>query len=501
MKTKLLYFFSLLCMLGMFAACSDDDKVEPIGTEFDGVYKGTLDVDLDGTVVGEKLPQKVYVTKVGENQIKLELKNFSFGAMALGNITVDRCNVEKQSENSCRFDGQQKLTLPVVGECDVVMNGTIAGETIEMVIDVKATQGGASINVKVDFTGTKLAADQSSEAKITEFTFDSKEVVSQPVIEGNEITFAVSDTISNEELEALVPTIVVSTGAKVSPESGVALDFSKPVTYTVTSEDGIITTTYTVSVSEKKAIYDFETWVNAVPDLEPENTFYEVAGGWSSSNSGAQLLKVLGMTDRYVVTQTNDAHLGETAASISTIDSKGANFIFVRVPKVTTGTLFQGLFITDPTNTLNSTKFGIPYNKKPITLKGFYKYTPGEIFYRCASPATCDIATEDPNTIDECAINAVLYEVADYDDESQYLTGVTVNDPRNEQIVAVAQLQDGTAKADWTSFEIPFTYKRDYDPAKKYRFAIICSSSSDGDNFNGAPGSTLIVDDFEVVVE
>ena len=39
-----MYFFGLLCMLGLFSACSDDDKVEPIGTEFDGVYKGTLDV-------------------------------------------------------------------------------------------------------------------------------------------------------------------------------------------------------------------------------------------------------------------------------------------------------------------------------------------------------------------------------------------------------------------------------------------------------------------------
>ena len=83
-----MYFFGLLCMLGLFSACSDDDKVEPIGTEFDGVYKGTLDVDLDGTKVGADLPQKVYVTKVGDNQIKMELKNFSFGAMALGNISV-----------------------------------------------------------------------------------------------------------------------------------------------------------------------------------------------------------------------------------------------------------------------------------------------------------------------------------------------------------------------------------------------------------------------------
>ena len=132
-------------------------------------------------------------------------------------------------------------------------------------------------------------------------------------------------------------------------------------------------------------------------------------------------------------------------------------------------------------------------------MKGYYKYTPGEVFYRCASPATCDVATADPGTTDQCAINAVLYEVTSYDNASEYLTGMNIK--TSDKIVAVARLQDGTAKANWTSFEIPFTYLQEYDATKKYRFAIMCSSSSDGDNFNGAPGSTLIVDDFEVIVE
>ncbi|WP_418549289.1 PCMD domain-containing protein [Parabacteroides goldsteinii] len=500
MKTKLMYFFSMLCMLGLFSACSDDDKVEPIGTEFDGVYKGTLDVDLDGTAVGADLPQKVYVTKVGENQIKMELKNFSFGAMVLGDISVDKCNVQKQGDNSCKFDGEQKLSLPMVGDCDVVMDGTITGEKLEMVINVKATQDGAAINVKVDFVGTKLASDQSSEAKITEFTFDNEKVTQQPVIDGTNITFIVADDIQPEVLAALVPTIKISDKATVSPASGVAQDFSSPVTYTVTSEDGIVTATYKVSVGGQATFYDFETWVPG-EGQETSKNFYEVAGGWSSSNTGALFLKeLLGLVDRYVVTQTDDAHSGKLAARIETLDSKGG-FMFVPIPKVTTGTLFMGSFITDISNTLNSTKFGNPYSKKPLTLKGFYKYTPGAVFYRCESAATCDKAVEDPNSVDKCAINAVLYEVTDFDDESQYLTGVNVNDPKNEQIVAVAQLQDGSAKADWTPFELPFTYKKEYDPAKKYRFAIICSSSSDGDNFNGAPGSTLIVDDFEVIAE
>lgn len=495
-----MYLFGMLCMLGLFSACSDDDKVEPIGTEFDGVYKGTLDVDLDGTKVGADLPQKVYVTKVGDNQIKMELKNFSFGAMALGNISVDKCNAEIQGDKACKFDGEQKLSLPIVGDCDVVMSGTITGEKLEMVINVKATQEGAAITVKVDFVGTKLASDQSSEAKITEFTFDNEKVTQQPVIDGTNITFIVADDIQPEVLAALVPTIKISDKATVSPASGVAQDFSSPVTYTVTSEDGIVTATYTVSVGGQATFYDFETWVAGVEGQKPEMTYYEVEGGWSSSNGGAQLLKVFNMVDSYVVTQTDDAHSGKSAVRIQTLDSKGGSMMGIAIPKVTTGTLFQGKFsVTDYKNTLKSTKFGNPYTKKPITLKGVYKYTPGDVFYRCESVATCDKAVEDPNSVDKCSINAVLYEVTDYEDESQYLTGMDVK--TSDKIVASAQLQDGSAKADWTPFELPFTYKKEYDPAKKYRFAIICSSSSDGDNFNGAPGSTLIVDDFEVVAE
>ena len=76
-------------------------------------------------------------------------------------------------------------------------------------------------------------------------------MVSQPVIDGTSITFMVTDTIKAEELAALVPTIKISEKATISPASGVAQDFSKPVTYTVTSEDGITTTTYTVSVAGK----------------------------------------------------------------------------------------------------------------------------------------------------------------------------------------------------------------------------------------------------------
>ena len=52
-------------------------------------------------------------------------------------------------------------------------------------------------------------------------------MTSQPVINGDSITFSVSSDSVSERLSALVPTITVSENATVSPASGSAVDFSQ----------------------------------------------------------------------------------------------------------------------------------------------------------------------------------------------------------------------------------------------------------------------------------
>ena len=62
------------------------------------------------------------------------------------------------------------------------------------------------------------------------------------------------------DLKSIKPQISISEGATVSPENGVIQDFSNPVVYTVTAEDGT-TVSYTVSVytiSDAKEIVSFE---------------------------------------------------------------------------------------------------------------------------------------------------------------------------------------------------------------------------------------------------
>jgi hypothetical protein len=51
------------------------------------------------------------------------------------------------------------------------------------------------------------------------------------------------------DLSAVAPTLLLSTGATVSPASGATVDFTNPVEYTVTDKTGKVTSTYTVTLT------------------------------------------------------------------------------------------------------------------------------------------------------------------------------------------------------------------------------------------------------------
>jgi hypothetical protein len=90
------------------------------------------------------------------------------------------------------------------------------------------------------------ACGKESGKQITAFSFANPSAVG--VINESAKTIAVA-VPSGTDVTALVPAITVSEKAKVSPASGVAQDFTNPVTYTVTAEDGS-TAAYTVRVTK-----------------------------------------------------------------------------------------------------------------------------------------------------------------------------------------------------------------------------------------------------------
>lgn len=515
MKKKLFYLFALICSVSLFTACSDDDNEGPSGnpiteaidSQIVGNYNGKLTV-----LMGQPMDfhQKVAVTKAGETSIDLLIKDFSFPGMgSLGDINLKNCELTQNGDKYvCTREEDITLKDPI-GTCPTKTSISFADGKLDVALHI-TWQG---VNIDVTYGGKRLTGSESSEAKITSFKFDSSveanQVVTDVILneEAKTIAITVLGSATPEQLSVLVPTIEVSAGAVLDSKSGVATDFTGEVKYTVIAENGE-SVVYTASVAGNK--YDFENWVAGVEGQEPDMTFYEPTG-WSSSNTGAHFLKAMGKADKYVITETTSSHSGEKAVRIETIYTKGGAPIgsFIpAIPKVTTGTLFLGAFKTDIANTLNSTKFGIPYTNKPVMLKGWYQYTPGDDFYKVEKEPYkdhCHEAVVDNSKTDEFAISIVLYETEEYDTEnwSDCLTGVADaenNIYKSSRIAAIGQITGG-AQADWKSFELPLEWKKEYSADKKYRMTIACSSSKDGDKFWGAPGSTLIVDDFELIYE
>lgn len=499
MKKSLLYLFMFVCSVSLFSSCGDDDDVKyPVDSELAGAYKGKMDVYYVGvsTPIASDMVQKVYISKASDTAIKLELKNFVINVagtdITIGDIAVDNCAL-KQDGEAFQFSGSQTLEL-VVGSCNTSVSGTIGNGTIDMVINVDVAGGG--MKVKVNYRGSRLSGNESVEAKITSFTFDSELVTSQLVIdeENKTITFKVSEDATPEELKTLAPTITVSDKATVTPGSGVAQNFAGNVVYTVVAEDGT-TNQYTVSIAAKTSVlkFSFEEWEN-VPGSPWANEYDKPlpTDVLATSAEGAAMLKLIRVTTMPVY-KTDDKKEGEYAIKLVTMDTSAkANAL---VPAITSGSVFTGKFDMDflEQGKLYCTRFGVLYDKKPVVFKGWYKYTPGEKFI---DGTDVNNIVEVKDRIDECAIQAVLYKV-DTDDE--VLTGFDIN--TSEKRVAVAALSDKTAKVDYTYFEIPFEFLKDYEEGAKYKLAIVCSSSKEGDLFKGAGGSTLILDELEVMGE
>jgi|GEM_PF-1659543 len=109
------------------------------------------------------------------------------------------------------------------------------------------------------------ASPKSTEKQLLSFSFGTLSPPVQTTV--NQTTKAITATLSADaNLAALVPTITVSAKATVSPASGVSQDFSRPVNYTVTAEDGS-TQVYQATIDKRI--------VSSVPAALGLNSFYK----------------------------------------------------------------------------------------------------------------------------------------------------------------------------------------------------------------------------------
>lgn len=312
---------------------------------------------------------------------------------------------------------------------------------------------------------------------------------------GTESNQIIIKVLPGSDLRALSPTFILTKGAVVSPASGTVLDFSdnKEHAYTVTSEDGKWTKTYTLQFRDPKinTAYSFEN-AELTPPQNKFYSFYELlADGtkdnlWASGNAGFMLSQYSALPEEYPTVPYASGKTGFCAK----LETRSTGSLGAMVNKrIAAGNLFIGSFQVEAalTNPLTGTRFGVPFNYQPISLKGWYKYTPGSV-----------LQDRDGNPIigqtDICDIYAVFYENTQQLDGSNILSSPLV--------VAVARMTNATACSEWTYFELPFVYQKQVDNDKlnnyQYNLTVVFSSSKNGGQFIGAIGSVLLIDEVEV---
>ncbi|MEA2105836.1 MAG: lamin tail domain-containing protein [Bacteroidota bacterium] len=95
----------------------------------------------------------------------------------------------------------------------------------------------------------------SDEAEILDFTFGTAIDYEDAVIDSELATVDIS-VINGTDVTELYPTISISDYATIDPESGDTIDFTNPVIYTVTAQDGVTTKDWTVTVTELTELSD-----------------------------------------------------------------------------------------------------------------------------------------------------------------------------------------------------------------------------------------------------
>lgn len=208
---------------------------------------------------------------------------------------------------------------------------------------------------------------------------------------------------------------------------------------------------------------------------------------WDTSNRGANSI---GQKDPTNKTEKL-IHGGTYAAKLGTTKVAG---------KLAAASLYSGDFIKADMSGTATINFGKPFVSRPTALKGYYKYTPVKASNTGALPDGVTL-TDD---LDQCAIYVVLMKGGEQHEVINTKTETLLsldNIKADDKFIAYGELSSGAATAGdgFVEFNIPIEYRNLDD--KPTHIIVVCSASKYGDYMVGGDGSTMYLDDLELVYD
>ncbi len=187
----------------------------------------------------------------------------------------------------------------------------------------------------------------SSEKKILEFSIME---VQGTISESNKtITLELPE---NTDITALSPKITISKKASITPVSGETIDFTNPMDYIVTAEDGTSQTyVITVTLEENKNIYMF-TYNNKTYEVVKEAKTWEEASKFAIDRDG-YLAEINNEAENNALFDEASKNAGIDTSNTSAPDGGGASYLWLGGNDIAE----EGSWVWNGNNDGNATNF------------------------------------------------------------------------------------------------------------------------------------------------
>jgi hypothetical protein len=278
--------------------------------------------------------------------------------------------------------------------------------------------------------------------------------------------------------------IQISSYASISPGKGDLQDFSIPVSYQITAEDGS-TVSYRVIISKEAETPQlensgFDDWYtpsgkNYQEPGKDENTI------WASGNPG---VVTLGKAN---VEKTEIAS-GDFGAKLITRDL-GPLAQLVK-QGIAAGSMFTGKFALDISNPLNSAKFGVPFTARPKSFTITYTYVPGTVYKNGQGQVLDKQDHADIYLLLENRDGNISKRIG----TAWFRSGEKVDSPKEITIPITYGSLPAGSPAFWLPANGLFGDAKD----EVTHLSFVLASSAEGANFEGGVNSTLIVNNLRL---
>ena len=342
------------------------------------------------------------------------------------------------------------------------------------------------VGLSLVFTTCKKE-EKSGDSDILSMTISQSSIsdyTSGPVVidERLNLAFAFIDRkLENNDFPVnITPMFSISSGARIFPESGVSVTLEEEESlalYVVTAEDGSTSEWFVGVRGNQLPNFDFENWyeetgLNSQPYMEPGNS--AETSVWSTANKGTSIYGIYG---------TEPLKMGNnTLVQITTGENN-------QVP-VAAGTIFTGRFdiqlaISNPNDPSNATDFGTPFPFRPAAARFDYSYKAGPDYIKGT--------LIDPNNI----FGGFTIEQLPGSDQLRVYVIMDIFEGENRTEIGRGVLETGNSDV-ISKVVVPIVYTSDQNPT---HITLMFTSSKDGNFFTGAVGSTLIVDNVELLYD